>query len=93
MRGDVRQHVTRSIAAVRALADELTNLIGVACALAESGRTIDLAGLDDQVGLLCAKSLDLPPDDGRRVRPRLIALSGSMEALSRILAARLAPSG
>ena len=33
-------------------------------------------GLDHQVGLLCAKSLDLPPDEGRRVRPRLIALSG-----------------
>jgi hypothetical protein len=81
------------VAAVRALAAELTQMIGVACALAESGRTIDLTGLDRQVGLLCAKSLDLPPDEGRGVRPRLIALSGSMEALSRVLAARAVPSG
>ena len=42
---------------------------------------------------LCAKALDLPPDEGRRVRPRLIALSGSMEALSQALLARGAPSG
>ena len=82
-----------AIAAVRALADELTKMVGLACALAESGRTVDLAGLESQVGLLCAKSLDLPPDEGRRVRPRLIALSGSIEALSRILAAHVAPSG
>ena len=81
------------IAAVRALAEELTKTIGLARALAESGRAIDLTGLDREVGLLCAKSLDLPPDEGRRVRPRLIALSGAMEALSRVLAARAAPSG
>jgi hypothetical protein len=67
--------------------------IGIACALAESGRAIDLTGLDHQVGLLCAKSLDLPPDEGRCVRPRLIALSGAMEALSRALAAHAVPSG
>ena len=61
-------------------------MVGIARALVEAGRAIDLTGLDRQVGLLCAKSLDLPPDDGRRVRPRLIALFGSMEALSRVLA-------
>jgi hypothetical protein len=76
------------IDAVRALAEELTSIIGVAHALVDAGRAIDLAGLDSQVGLLCAKTLDLPPDDGRRARPRLIALSGSVEALSRALVAR-----
>lgn len=80
------------VAAVRALADELTQMVGVATALVHARRPVDLTGLDCQVGLLCAKSLDLPPDEGRRVRPRLIALSGSMEVLSRALAAR-APSG
>ena len=80
------------IAAVRGLADELRTTIDLARALAESGRAIDLAGLDHQVGLLCAKSLDLAPDKGRCVRPRLIALTGAMEALSRVLAARAAPS-
>ena len=71
------------LADVRALAEALTQTIGVARALAESGRAIDLIGLDREVGLLCAQSLDLPPDTGRRVRPQLIALSSAMEALSR----------
>lgn len=80
-----------SVAAVRALSDELTNIVGVARALVESGRNIDLAGLDRQVGLLCAKTLDLPPDEGRRLRPRLIALSATVETLLRAMAARDPP--
>ena len=81
------------IAAVRALAEGLMKTIGVARALAESGRAIDLTGLDREVGLLCARSLDLPPDEGRGVRPLLIALSGAMAALSRALNAHAMPSG
>ncbi|MEJ0016540.1 MAG: hypothetical protein WDN25_08235 [Acetobacteraceae bacterium] len=67
--------------------------MAVASALASCGRDVDLTGLDQQVGLLCAKSLDLPPDEGRGMRPRLIALVGSIDGLSRALAARAAPSG
>jgi hypothetical protein len=73
------------IGIVRAFADELTRTVDVARALAEAGRAIDLAGLDDQIGLLCAKSLDLQPDEGRRMRPRLIVLAASIEALSNAL--------
>jgi hypothetical protein len=69
------------IDAVRAFADELAKIVGVAKTLVEAGHMIDLTGLTDQVGLLCATSLDLPPEEGRRIRPRLIALSGSFEAL------------
>jgi hypothetical protein len=71
--------------------EELTRIIGVAHALVDAGRHIELEGLDSQVGLLCAKTLDLPMDDGRRVRPRLIALSGSVMALSHALTARVPP--
>ena len=81
------------IAAVCGMAQELRKTTELARALAEFGRAIDLTGLDHEVGLLCAKSLDLPPEEGRRIRPHLIALSGAMEALSRVLAARAAPSG
>ena len=81
------------IAAVQAMAEELTQTIDVARALASSERVVDLTGFDQQVGLLCAKSLDLPPDAGRALRPRLIVLSGAMEALSRLLATQTAPSG
>jgi hypothetical protein len=80
-----------ALSAVRALATELTTTIDLARELTVLGRAVDLTGLDRQVGLLCAKSLDLPPDEGRRVRPRLLALSGSIEALSRALAARATP--
>ncbi len=81
------------IDAVRVLAEDLSQVVGVACALVEAGRVVDLSGLDSQVGLLCAKTLDLPPEEGRRARPWLIALSGGVEALSRALAARGAPAG
>jgi hypothetical protein len=80
------------IAAVQAVAEELMHTLDVAGALASSGRVVDLTGLDQQIGLLCAKALDLPPDAGRGVRPRLIVLSGALEALSRLLAAQVAPS-
>jgi hypothetical protein len=79
------------IGAIHALVEELTRIIGVAHALVDAGRHIELEGLDSQVGLLCAKTLDLPMDDGRRVRPRLIALSGSVMALSHALTARVPP--
>jgi hypothetical protein len=82
-----------SVAAVREMAERLTHMLGVARALAESGRAIDLAGFEQDVGLLCAKSLDLPPDAGREMRPHLTALSGAIEQLSRVLATRSAPSG
>ena len=81
------------IDAVRALAEELSQIVGIACALVETGRIVDLAGLDSQVGLLCAKMLDLPPEEGRSARPLLVALSGAVETLSRALAARGAPAG
>lgn len=80
------------IGAVQAMAEELTQTIDVAGALASSGRVVDLTGFDQQVDLLCARSLDLPPDEGRRLRPNLIVLSGALEALSRLLATRAAPS-
>ncbi len=80
------------IDAVRALAEELTKLVGLARALVDSNREVDLTGLDSEVGLLCAKTLDLPLDEGRWIRPRLIALFGSVEGLSRALSARGPPS-
>jgi hypothetical protein len=81
-----------SLAAVRAMADELTETVGMARVLAAWGRAVDLTGLDQQIGLLCAKSLDLAPDEGRSLRPDLIVLSAAMETLSRALAAQAAPS-
>lgn len=73
---------------VRALAQQLTRTVTAAAATLRAGRDVDLAGLDSAIGVLCARSLDLPPDEGRRVRPWLVGLSGGIEALSQALAAR-----
>jgi hypothetical protein len=47
---------------------------------------IDLNGLEDQVGLLCAKALDLQPDDGRAMRNDLVAVLARVDALGVALA-------
>jgi hypothetical protein len=77
---------------VRAYAEQLTKLVDLTRALVDSNREVDLTGLECEIGLLCAKSLDLPPDEGRRIRPRLLALFGSVEGLSRAFCARGPPS-
>jgi hypothetical protein len=88
----VRHAIEAPVKAVRDFAEQLSKLVDVARVLVDSDRAVDLTGLDGEIGLLCAKSLDLPPDEGRRIRPRLIALSGSLEGLSRAIRARGPPS-
>jgi hypothetical protein len=70
------------LAELHTFADGVTQTLGVARGLVEIGRYIDLAGLEDQVGLLCAKALDLPPAEGRVMRVKLIAVLARVEALS-----------
>jgi hypothetical protein len=67
---------------LRAFADGVTQTLGVARGLVEAGRCVDLAGLEDQVGLLCAKALDLPPAEGRSMLAELVATLARVEALS-----------
>lgn len=54
----------------------------LARALAISGRSIDLTGLDDQVGLICARALDLPPEGGRALRSDLESLLAEIASLA-----------
>jgi hypothetical protein len=69
--------------------EELRALLVVSLALAEAGRPLDLAGLDAATGRLCAAVLDLGPELGRRLRPRMVAL---LEAIGPLEAAiRAAP--
>ena len=77
-----------AVAAVAALADNLTGLIGIARALAMSNRAVDLSGLNASAGLLCAKALDLPPDLGRLLRPKLALLRNDLDALSAVVRVR-----
>ncbi len=54
----------------------------MARALAAVRRPVDLAGLAENVGLLCAACLDLPPELGRALRPGLIGVLGELDALA-----------
>jgi len=63
----------------------LSHMLRMTCALVARGRTVDLTGIERQVGLLCAKTLDLPPEDGRVLRPLLINLLGDLDTLSHAL--------
>ncbi len=67
--------------AAEALAGSLTNTVRLARAMTEARRAVDLSGLEEQVGLLCAKALDLPPEQGRDFRPVLIGLLADLATL------------
>ena len=70
------------------LAGGIAGALRMARALATAGRAIDLAGLEDSVGLLCAKSLDLAPAEGREIRETLIAVLQELDTLGDVLQAR-----
>lgn len=57
-------------------------MIRLAEGIAAAGRPIDLEGLDDTVGRICAQALDLPPEAGVRLRPGLAALVAALDRLS-----------
>jgi hypothetical protein len=70
---------------VMLLAENVARTLMVARALARQNRALDLRGLDGMVGLLCAKTLDLPPGEARAMRPRLVALCAELDALAALL--------
>ena len=72
----------KAMTAVIALGDAITRTVRIARALIESGRLVDLSGLERGVGLFCAKALDLPPELGRAVRPRLLAFQADLDLLA-----------
>ncbi len=73
-----------------ALAEQACRTVAVARALLASGRRVDLTGLDRSVGLLCAKALDLQPEEGRAARAELVQLMAELDLLS--LAMRADPA-
>jgi hypothetical protein len=67
--------------AVEALAEQFDATLRTAEALVRAHRRVDLQGLDQLAGRLCAASLDLPPEQGRMVRPTLVALLSRVDDL------------
>ena len=72
-------------AAVHALAESLSKTIRLSRAFASTGRPVDLAGLESGVGLLCATVLNLAPERGRLLRPRLVLLRQDLDELGHSL--------
>ena len=77
---------------VALLLDQFGGMLALAHALAVSRRPLDLAGLTDLAGRLCAACLDLPPEQGRALRPRLAELLGEVDALAEACRAGRAPA-
>lgn len=63
------------------LRDQLAGMLRLARALAEAGRPVEFGGLDDLAGRLCAACLDMPPEQGRAMRPGLVGVLAEVEAL------------
>ena len=70
-----------ALATVFKLAGQVHDVAAIARSLVKTDRRIDLAGLADMVGLLCARALDLPPAQGRRAVSRLQRLLRELDAL------------
>ncbi len=63
------------------VAARLGRTLAVARGLVLAGRRVELTGIDDGVGLLCAKTLDLASPDGRDVLPHLYELLAQVDRL------------
>jgi hypothetical protein len=64
------------------LADRLTRTVSVARALIATGRTVDLSGFEDGVGVLCAKTLDMHREESRPLLPAMLELAAQIDRLS-----------
>ena len=65
-----------------AFCDGIERTMSLARTMLDTGQPVDLTGLDGRIGLLCAKSLDLPPALGRSLRPRLTAVLDALDGMA-----------
>jgi hypothetical protein len=79
------------LATVRACLGQLGRTLGIARSLVKAGKQVDLTGLDAEMGFVCARMLDLPPEEGRALHPELLALRAELDSLSQVLEARAPP--
>ena len=70
------------MATLLTLADRLARTVSVARALVDAGRSVDLTGLEDGVGLLCAKTLDMPVGESRGMLPAMLELRAQIDSLA-----------
>jgi hypothetical protein len=68
------------------MGSRISRTLGIARALAESGRELDLRGIEDGVGRLCAQTLDLPSAEAHGMVFMLREILTQVDALTAILA-------
>ena len=73
------------LVALSTMAEGLLQSLRLARVLAGQGRPVELDGMQDSVGLLCAKAIDLTPNEGHALRVGLIALREELDQLSATL--------
>ena len=71
--------------AAHAALEHVMVTVTVANGMAAAGRTVDLAGLDEMAGAMCARILDLPPEDGLGFRAALLDLDSRLAALASVI--------
>ncbi len=72
-------------AKIETQAEAARGVLRMAASLVAAGRVVDLAGLQDSVGRVCAGCLDLSPEQGRAMRPMLIGLAQEVERLDTLM--------
>lgn len=82
MQAPVNATPYRPVDRLAALGERLARTVSVARALTVARREVELAGLEDGVGMLCAQTLDLLPDEARAMVPVLTELLAQLDALS-----------
>jgi hypothetical protein len=65
--------------------EQMRGTLVVARVLVESGRQIDLGGLDAGAAAICAAITMLPPESARTLRPTLLDLLAELDGLSAAL--------
>jgi len=85
----LRKQVARApLEAVLALAEHVAAMLRVAEGLLTARRAVRLDGIERHVGHLCASALDLPAEQGREARTRLILLALHLDRVRGHLAPR-----
>ena len=64
------------------LAAQAMRMVAVAQALVTSQRYVDVQGLENHVGLICAKALDLPPSQTGFLKLELKKLAAALDGLT-----------
>jgi hypothetical protein len=80
-------------AEILSMAAGFDRMLLLAASLIETGRQVELAGIESGIGRLCACVLDLPPEQGRAFRAELASLLARLDAAEGALRRRHAPGG